>query len=194
MIGNVDFWQSRNVNSYIMLNSGLINPNTLENEYADILTLGKIFNKEDKAKEIVASMEKQIEDAKEYAKDKEKVNTVILEVSKNNQYRNYGDDSIGGQIATMVGAELVIPKNGQFTVEELIAKNPQVIFTVYYGEAILKDEAVKVIKNNPALANIDAVKNDRVYAIMLSEVYASGVRTADGIRSIVKGLYPEYND
>lgn len=86
----------------------------------------------------------------------------------------------------MVGAELVIPKNGQFTVEELIAKNPQVIFTVYYGEAILKDEAVKVIKNNPALANIDAVKNDRVYAIMLSEVYASGVRTADGIRSIVK--------
>lgn len=190
-LGDVDFWQSRNIGTYIMLNSGIKKPDTLENEYNDILTLGKIFNREEKAQEIVNNMQKQIETAKEYAKDKEKVSTIILEVEKD-AYRNYGKDSIGGQIASSVGADLIIPANGKFGVEELIAKNPQVIFTVYYGDAILKDDAVKKITENPALANLDAVKNNRVYAIMLSEVYASGVRTADGIQSIVKGLYPEY--
>lgn len=70
-------------------------------------------------------------------------------------------------------------------------KNPEVIFTVYFGDEKLKDGEKEKIINNPQLQSLDAVKNGRVYPIMLSEVYSSGVRTADGIDTIVNGLYNE---
>lgn len=191
MLGDVSFWHERGIHTYAMLNSGIKKPNKLEYEYEDILTLGKIFDREEEAQKLVDAMREDIKKAQEYAEGKEKVKTVIMEVEKENTFRNYGGDSIGGNIAELAGAELVIPMNGSFGPEELVESNPDVIFTVYYGDEILKDDAVKAIMENPALQSVSAIQNKRVYAIMLSEVYASGVRTADGIRSIIHGLYPE---
>lgn len=193
MLGDVPFWHERNIKTYINLNSGLMKPNKLEYEFEDLLNMGKIFNKQVEAQALVDAMKADIAAAQKHVEGKEKVSTVILEVGKENTFRNYGGDSIGGNIAELVGADLLIPESGNFGAEELIEKNPQVIFTVYYGDSILSDEAVKKITENPTLQSLDAVKNNRVYAIMLSEVYASGARTADGIRSIIKGLYPDLN-
>lgn len=191
MLGDIPFWHERGIHTYAMLNSGIKKPNKLEYEYEDILTLGKIFDREEKAQKLVDAMKDDIKKAQDYAEGKEKIKTVIMEVEKENTFRNYGGDSIGGNIAELAGADLVIPKNGSFGPEELVESNPEVIFTVYYGDEILKDDAVKAIMENPALQSVSAIQNKRVYAIMLSEVYASGVRTADGIRSIIEGLYPE---
>lgn len=187
--GDVSFWHERDINTYIQQNSGVKSPNTLENEYQDIINMGKIFNVEDKANKIVKEMKEQIEKAKESVKSKEKVKTVILEVGKEGQYRIYGEDSIGGDIATQVGADLVAKKN--IGMEDLINLNPDVIFTVYYGDSIDREEAVNSIMDNPALGSISAVKNDRVNSIVLSEVYASGIRTMDGINTIIEGIYPD---
>lgn len=190
-IGDVDFWNDRDIHTYIIQNSGIKDPNTIEYEYEDIINLGKIFNKEKRAIEIVEDMKKDINTAKEYASGKDSVRTVILEIGKENSFRNYGKNSIGGAIAVEAGADLIIPENGSYNMEIVAEENPEVLFTVYYGDSILKDEAVSEILNNPSLQSIDAVKNNRVYAIMLSEVYAPGVRMADGIKSIIAGLYPE---
>lgn len=189
--GDVKFWHERGINTYMQQNSGVKQPNTLENEYEDIINMGKIFDAEDKAIEIVENMKAEIEKAKKYVEGKEKVKTVILELGKEGQYRIYGKDSIGGDIATQVGANLVAKKNGRIGKEDLIALNPDVIFTVYYGDLIVSEKAVKSIVENPALASISAVQNNRVHPIVLSEVFASGVRTLDGIQTIVKGIYPD---
>ena len=45
----------------------------------------------------------------------------------------------------------------------------------------------------PVICKSDAVKNGRVYPIMLGDMYASGARTIDGIRNFAAGLYPELN-
>jgi iron complex transport system substrate-binding protein len=189
--GNVEFWHERGINTYIQQNSGVKQPNTLNNEYEDIINMGKIFDAEDKAIVIVENMKKEIQKAKEYVQGKEKVKTVILEVGKEGQYRIYGEDSIGGDIATQVGADLVADKNATIGSEDLVALNPEVIFTVYYGDSIISEKAVKSILDNPALASISAVQNKKVHPIVLSEVYASGVRTLDGIQTIIEGIYPE---
>lgn len=48
-LGDVDYWQENGVNTYMALNSNDISENrTVDNEYQDILTVGKIFNVEDK--------------------------------------------------------------------------------------------------------------------------------------------------
>ncbi|WP_312578284.1 ABC transporter substrate-binding protein [Clostridium sp.] len=190
-LGDVGFWHERNVNTYISQNSGVISPNTLQNEYDDILNMGKIFDVEDKANEIVNTMKSEIDKAKDFVKGKESVKAVILEVQKDGVYRVYGEDSIGGDIAKQVGADLVAKSNGKIGNEDLIKLNPDVIFTVYYGEEIDRDSALKSIMDNPALSSVSAIKSKRVNSIMLSEVYSSGIRTLDGIKTISKGLYPE---
>lgn len=190
-LGDVKFWHDRGVKTYINLNSGIMQPNKLEYEYEDIRNLGKIFNKNAEAEAIIAEMDKKIADGKKLSESREPVKAVILEIEGDNQFRNYGEDSIGGNIATLSGADLVFEKSGKFGLEELIEKNPEVIFTVYFGDEKLKDGEKEKILNNPQLQSLDAVKNGRVYPIMLSEVYSSGVRTADGIDTIVNGLYNE---
>ena len=190
-LGDVKFWHDRDVKTYINLNSGIMNPNKLEYEYEDIRNIGRIFNKNAEAEAIIAEMDKKIADGKKLSESREPVKAVILEIEGDNQFRNYGEDSIGGNIATLSGADLVFEKSGKFGLEELIEKNPEVIFTVYFGDEKLKDGEKEKIINNPQLQSLDAVKNGRVYPIMLSEVYSSGVRTADGIDTIVNGLYNE---
>lgn len=190
-LSDVDFWHERDINTYISRNSGVISPNTLENEYDDILNMGKIFNVEDKAEELVNDMKVEIEKAKEFVKGKEKVKALIIEVEKDGVYRVYGEDSIGGDIASQIGADLVVKENNTIGNEEIIKLNPDVIFSVYYGQEIGNVEAVNSITKNPALSSVSALENNRVHPIMLSEVYSSGIRTLDGIESISKGLYPD---
>lgn len=188
--GDVGFWNERGINTYIWQNSGLISPNTLENEYQDILNIGKIFNVQDKAQAIVDQMKSEIQSARESVKDKEKVRAIIVEVEKDGQYRVYGEKTIGGDIASQVGAELLAKDAKTIGKEELIDLNPDVIFSVYYGDSIIKDQAQTAITEDDSLKSISAVQNNRVHPIVLSEVYASGIRTYDGIQTIIKGLYP----
>lgn len=194
-LGDIGFWNERNINTYMSQNSGVIKPNTLENEYQDIMNMGKIFNVEDKASEIVENMKSEVEKAKDFVKGKDRVKAIIIEVEKEGVYRVYGKDSIGGDIATQMGADLVADKNGNIGKEDLIKLNPDVIFTVYYGDKLVEKTSLDSIKKDAALSSISAVESNRVHSIMLSEVYASGIRTLDGIKSISKGLYPElYQD
>lgn len=192
-LGEVDFWHDRGTNTYMAQNSGVKRPDSLENEYEDIINIGRIFNVEERANKLVEDMKRSIENAGELVGE-EKVRAIIVEIAKDNMYRVYGEDSIGGNIASQVGADLVGKENGNIGAEDLVNLNPEVIFTVYYGDSIDKDEALNSIRNNKALSSVDAVKNDRIRPIMLSEVYASGIRTMDGINSIIEGLYPKKID
>ena len=65
-LSDVSFWQERDVNTYMSLNSAAKGPasefpRTIEDEYEDILNLGKIFDCEDKAEEIVDQMKGEID-------------------------------------------------------------------------------------------------------------------------------------
>ncbi|MEL3911509.1 ABC transporter substrate-binding protein [Treponema pedis] len=189
--GDVNFWHERGTKTYIWQDSGLKKQESVENECQDILNIGKIFNVEQKAQDIVDKMKAEIEAAKKYVEGKKKVRAIIIEVEKEGQYRVYGAKTIGGDIAIQVGAELVGTDKGYIGKEELIELNPEVIFSVYYGDAIIKEQAVDMLIKDEALKSISALENKKVLPITLSEVYASGIRTYDGIKTIIAGLYPE---
>ena len=99
---------------------------------------------------------------------------------------------------TQLGGELAAPDAKQVGKEDLVEQNPDVIFVVYMensgddGEDV-KSTCVAKVMEDPAFASLDAVKNGRVYPIMLGDMYASGARTIDGIRNFAAGLYPELN-
>ena len=189
-LGDVKDWQDKGVNTYILKNSGAVKVDSLENEYDDILNLGKIFNKQKEAQAIVQSMKDRLAETEELREGKEPVKAAILEIEDDNLFRNYGAKTVGGEIAEKAGAKLVMDED-RFGSEALLTKDPDVIFVVYFGEDKIKDQELERFKSLPALKGLSAIKNDRVYPISLSEVYASGVRTADGIDTMIKGLYPE---
>lgn len=61
VLRSTEFWNERGVHTYISQNSAPANRNrTIENEYADILNLGKIFDREEKAESLVKEMKDEI--------------------------------------------------------------------------------------------------------------------------------------
>ena len=84
--------------------------------------------------------------------------------------------------------------NGNISAEDLIAANPDAIFMVWYNGYTVNDtdyageQVVELITENPAFASLDAVKNDRVFAINLNNVYCSGMRTLDGVLDFAESL------
>lgn len=203
-LGDVDFWQERGIGTYMALNSACRgpsseNPQTIEEECQDILTLGAIFNVEDRAQAIVDEIHAELDKIKAYLADRDKLSVAVLE-DEGGTYRTYGEDVLGGNVAMQAGAELAVGKhgdNGNIGAEDLIAANPDAIFMVWYDGYTVGDvdyageQVTKLITENPAFASLDAVKNGRVYAINLSGIYCSGMRTLDGVLDFAKNLYPE---
>lgn len=54
-------------------------PRTIEDEYEDILNLGKIFDCEDKAEEIVDQMKGEIDKVKEHVEGTDPLSVAVLE-------------------------------------------------------------------------------------------------------------------
>lgn len=196
-LGDVNTWIEKGTNTYINTNTRLNGNRTLENEYNDILNLGKIFNVEEKAEALVNEMKAEIEKVEEKVKSQEeKTSALVIEFSGDSTIINYGASSLGGNMVQTLGAKLSSEDGKNLGKEDIISLNPDVIFVVYMPYSGDDPEEVKqtnlnYILKDSAFKNLDAVKNNRVVPIMLGDMYASGVRTKDGIVNFSKGLYPE---
>ena len=192
-LGDVAYWHERNIGTYMMMNSGAAGERTLENEYMDILNLGKIFNVEDKAEALVAEMQLEVEKVAKKANEMtEKPSVLVMEFEKNG-IRVYGENTLGGDMVKQLGADLVVAPDNHMSSEDLIFANPDVIFTVYFGSSssIADGEAATAkFFDDPQYASLNAVQNKNIHPISLGEIYCSGTRTLDGILKLAKGIYP----
>ncbi len=195
-MGDVDFWHKRNVGTYMMRNSGA-DMRSLENEYTDILLIGQIFDVQDKAEAIVNHMKEEVEKVLAVANKMDKKPTVLVMEFDKKGVRVYGENTLAGDMVKAIGADLVTAPENRMSGEDLIVKNPDVIFNVYFGSSSKQEDAnaaIAKLKDDPKYASLNAVKNNRVYAISLSETYCSGTRTLDGILKLAKGIYPDFEE
>lgn len=200
-LGAVSNWIDKGCNTYINTNT---RPNsdsvkydrTLENEYTDILNIGKIFNVQDKAEAIVADIQSVVDQTQEAVKDMEETPSVLILEPLGDSITNYGKTSLGGDMVTKLGAELANPDAPSVGKEDIIAANPDIIFVVYMPYSgddpeTVKNDQLNVFLEDEAYQSLDAVKNGKVYPIMLSEMYASATRTQDGVETFAQNLYPD---
>ena len=197
-LGNVTDWIDKGCNTYYNTNTRPDGDRTLENEFTDILNLGKIFDVQDKAQAIVDDAKAVIDKTLTATADVEEKPSVMVLEPLGEDITNYGAKSLGGDMVTQLGATLANPDASTVGKEDIIAANPDVIFVVYMPYAgddpeTVKNDQLAVIQDDEALQSLDAVKNGRVYPIMLSEMYASATRTQDGIETFAKGIYPDVN-
>ena len=189
-LGDVYEWNQKGVATYISANSGAAKTRTLENEYSDILNIGKIFDVEDKAEALVDRMKEQVADALAAVEGQQAVRVAVLEPISG-KITNYAANSLAGDMVVQLGGELVKPEGNEMGKEDLVVCDPDVIFVVYMArtEGVEEEMRAKVV-DDPAFAELNAVKNGRVYTIMLGDMYASTVRSIDGIRTFAAGMYP----
>lgn len=195
-LGDVADWNAKGVATYMNSNTrpgGY--PRTLENEYTDILNLGKIFDVEDKANELVNEMKQEVADTIASTQGQDPVRVAVVE-PLGDSITNYGSSTLAGDMVTQLGGVLANPDGKEMSKEDLLACDPDVIFVVYMAYSGDDPETVKanqlaVIEDDPALSSLSAVKNGRVELIMLGDMYAAGPRTIDGIRTIAAGMYPD---
>ena len=183
-IGDVDYWHENGVNTYIALNSNDISEyRTVENEYTDILTLGEIFDVQDKAEEIVNEIKDEVARVTEAVAGQEKQKVVVVEFMKDSIW-NYDKTMLVGDMVAQMGGELMdLPSD--IGAEDLLNADPDVLFII--GD----DEKVADFMANEAYGSLSAVQNERVFPLDLSDVYTSGVRTIRGLNAIGKALYPD---
>lgn len=194
-LGDVYEWNEKGVATYISANSGAAPDRTVENEYNDILNIGRIFDVEDRAQALVAEMKAQVEDTRKAVEGQDPVRVAVLEPISG-KITNYGANSLAGDMVTALGGELAKPEGNEMGKEDLVACDPDVIFVVYMAYSGDDPESVKaqqlsLIQDDPAFASLSAIQNGRVHLIMLGDMYASGPRTGDGLRVLAGGMYPE---
>jgi len=195
MLGDVYEWNRKGVATYISANSGAAKTRTLENEYNDILNIGKIFNVEEKAEALVSGMKRQVADALAAVQGQEAVRVAVLEPISG-KITNYAANSLAGDMVVQLGGELVKPEGNEMGKEDLVACDPDVIFVVYMAYSgddpeTVKAQQLSIIQDDPAFASLSAVQSGRVHLIMLGDMYASGPRTGGGIQVFAQGMYPQ---
>lgn len=192
-LGDTAAWNAKGVGTYMNSNTCPGGSRTLENEYTDLLNLGKIFDVEDRAEALVAEMRQEIESTLQAVEGRPAVRTAVVEPI-GGTVTNYGANTLAGDMVTQLGGQLVQPEGSEMSKEALVTADPEVIFVVYMAYSGEDPETVMAsqlaaITEDPALASLSAVQNGRVYPVMLGDIYAAGPRTVDGIRTIAAGLY-----
>lgn len=196
-LGEVDYWNENGTNTYISLNSGVRastdDPTqTIDHEMQDILNIGIIFNKQEEAQALVDEVYAEIDNIKAYLETADQVGTAILE-GWDGEFLIYGADKLGGSIATSAGAVLDMGADGSYMVgaEDIIVADPETIFLIEFGSDANEEETIAAIAQDPAMASLQAVQNDKIFSLNLSYIYCSGLRCKDGVLQFAQGLYPE---
>ena len=136
---------------------------SLADSYKTILLLGRIFQKENEAAEIVHDMKAQLQlIAKKVAKIPESKRKRVIRLMGRDQVMAPGDDSFQNEmIRTAGGIPPVLGKKGNIVVitkDEWMRFNPQVI----YGCGGDRETARKFF-NRPGWKDVEAVKNGRIF-------------------------------
>ncbi|MEW9673526.1 ABC transporter substrate-binding protein [Ammoniphilus sp. 3BR4] len=164
----------------------------MEDVYEDILNLGRIFNIEQKAQALVQSMQKDIQEIKNKVGKVEKPIRVLVFDSGEDTVFTAGQ-SLQTSLIAMAGGKNVfddIEKNwAKVSWEEVVKRDPEVIVINDYGKTSA-DEKIKLLLNNPAMADVKAIKNKSFVVLPLSSVF-EGVRNVSALETLAKGFYPE---
>lgn len=179
------------IGSYLQSSSVKVAPE-LEDIYTDIRNIAKIFRVEERGETLIEEMNADIE------KIKEKVPTVdkpidVLVFDSGDKDVFTATQNFMNTLVKMAGANNIfgdIEKNwATVSKEDAVERNPEAIIVIDYGSTTA-EEKINFLKNDPALSQTPAVQNERFVVLPLSAA-SEGVRVAEALEIIVKGLYPD---
>lgn len=165
--------------------------NTINDIYEDIIFMGNLTNKSDKANEIVDNMKSEVEAIKEVGNKIENKKSVYFEIGSGGQLYTFGNGNFLNEMIEIVGAKNVFEdQEGWLAVSEeaVISSNPDVILTnipSYDGFNSVDD-----IKYRAGFENVNAVLNGDVYGIDNNSSSRGTHNIVKALKEIAKAIYP----
>ncbi|ATP38937.1 ABC transporter substrate-binding protein [Solibacillus sp. R5-41] len=156
-----------------------------EETYETMKQMGQLTGRVAQAEEMVASMQKDIEEIKTKATGLDEKSAFIV-VGTNPDLYAVGTGTFINEMLNTLGIKNSVtqPDWPQYSAEQFVSDNPDVILVTYEND-------IDAILSNPAYAEMDAVKSGNVYLIDADTTSRQGPRIVDGIQSIAQTMYPE---
>ncbi|WP_326769598.1 ABC transporter substrate-binding protein [Streptomyces sp. NBC_01591] len=144
--------------------------------YTDLRNLGKIFDVEERAEALVATFRKQVAEAQAKAPKGADRPRVFLYDDGRDKPLTSGAYAGPHDIITKAGGDHVMKdlKDSWVTVgwETVVDRDPEVIVINDYGDTGAAQKE-KFLKSYPPLANVSAIKNDRIFVLDYADLVES---------------------
>lgn len=164
--------------------------NSIEAIKADIIFIAQLTKTSDKAKEIVESIDTEVDKIAQIGKNIKEKKVVYFEIAAAPNMYSFGSGVFLDEIIELIGAtNLFKDQKSWINVndESIVAANPDVILTnVNYIE-----DPVAEIKSRKGWENIKAVKNNDVYYIDTNASTLPNHNFVKAMKEIAKAVYPE---
>lgn len=164
-------------------------PATLEDTYNDLRNLGKIFDVQDRANELITSMQAQVAQVrKQLPADQPRV---FLYDSGEDRAMTSGRLGMPQALIDAAGGRNILDDVEtswtRVSWENVVERNPEVIVIVDYGE-VSAEQKQQFLLNNPALQSVDAIKHRRF--IVIPYVQATpGIDNVLAVQTLAKGFH-----
>ena len=154
---------------------------TVETVYEDFELLGKIFGVQDKAKEVIAKMKKDIKvvtDKVGDIKEEDRVKMMVYDSGENDAM--VVGAGLANNLINLSGGKSVFDKDASkpyihVSWESIAAENPEVILVTDFMAGKPVEEKIDFLKAHPALKDVPAIKNNKIYVVGLADL-SPGVR------------------
>lgn len=163
---------------------------SMDDMYADILNLGRIFGTEAKAEALVAGWKARLAEVTAGVDRSAPLRVFVYDSGEEAPFTAGGYAMPTALIEAAGGVNILsdLEKSwAEIGWEPVIERDPQVVVIVNYGD-VTAAQKIAFMKQNPAFAEIDAVKNDRF--VVLDYVEATpGPRNIKAVEKLVAGFW-----
>jgi len=170
-----------------------MNPHNMSEIIISVTELGKKLGKESRASEITESLEKRIEIIKKKYNNK---HPKVLAIEWLEPFFTAGHWV--PEMIQIAGGINMISKTGEHSrrldMDEIIKSNPDIIILMPCGFDIHRTmtEYDKILKKNESWNSLNAVKNNRVFAVNANSFFSKpSIRTVEGTEILAKIIQPE---
>lgn len=163
---------------------------SIEDMYADLLNLGAIFGVEDRATELVDGYRADLAAFKDGLVTGEPLRVFVYDSGEDTPF-TAGRYAMPTALIEAAGGTNIMDDFEKswatVTWEEVVARNPEVVVIVNYGE-VTAEQKRDFMMSNPAFADIDAVKHDRFATLEYVEA-TPGPRNIQAIKTLAEAFW-----
>ena len=171
---------------------------TLDTLFDDLLMYGKIFDAQETAEAYVSAEKEKLAAVQAKLEGLDEVTCFIYDSTDEDDQIYTAFEGYTTNLLKLIGANNILSGKGVDKTwdyagwETVLAENPQYIIICDYSTSIRNtddfDAKVENLKSNPALADLDAVKNGNFVRVRLSEI-CPGVRSVDALVRLAEDIH-----
>ncbi|MEG8277233.1 ABC transporter substrate-binding protein [Streptomyces sp. AHA2] len=166
---------------------------TMQDTYAEVRTLGRIFGVSGRADELVSDLRARVARAASTVEGEPKVSVFVYDSGDKAAF-TAGGKSLGTELIRLAGGRNVFADLddvfGDVSWEQVVERKPDVIAIYDYAGAGSIEQKKEFLLSQPALRDVPAVRNKRFVVLPLTATLV-GVRSAYAVEDLARGLHPE---